>query len=178
MKLRQRWVWRRERIIGAFAVVATSFALLVVASMPDERERVRGGTGHSVTTEPGPPVTTVSDRPDVDYVIDLDTGVARPLPRAILRSIGFEPTSRTPPRYAASPGGSVLAFVGNGEAGTHQIFIAGIDGSGVRQLTHDPTVPSRPLGRRTEPASPTRDTAAAPCETSSWSTSPPASPGR
>jgi len=39
----------------------------------------------------------------------------------------------------ASPDGSLLAYVGTGDEGTPQIFIAGIDGTGVRQMTHDPT---------------------------------------
>jgi Tol biopolymer transport system component len=32
-----------------------------------------------------------------------------------------------------------VAFVGTGDEGSPQIFIAGIDGTGVSQLTHDPT---------------------------------------
>jgi Tol biopolymer transport system component len=38
----------------------------------------------------------------------------------------------------ASPDGSLLTYVGTGDEGTPQIFIAGIDGTGVRQMTHEP----------------------------------------
>ena len=56
-----------------------------------------------------------------------------PLPRAILKTVAK--TKRGLPRYAASRDGSSLAFVGNAENGTRQIFVAGIDGSGIRQVT-------------------------------------------
>lgn len=91
------------------------------------------GTGVSVTK---PRV------PKVDYVIDLNTGVMTPLPKAIIRSLG-KPSERGlypawASRYAASSDGSRLAYVGIGDEGSPQIFIAGIDGTGVRQVTHDP----------------------------------------
>jgi hypothetical protein len=79
--------------------------------------------------------------PEVDYVIDLNTGEMTPLPGAILRSLG--PAGRrpfqSPGQYAASPDGSRLAYVGTGDDGSLQIFTSGIDGTGVRQVTHDPT---------------------------------------
>jgi Tol biopolymer transport system component len=62
----------------------------------------------------------------VDHVIDLNTGVVTPLSEAIIDAgIG---------QYAASPDGSLLAYVGI-SGGRDQIFIAGIDGTGVRQVT-------------------------------------------
>ncbi|HUP20634.1 MAG TPA: hypothetical protein VM778_11870, partial [Gemmatimonadota bacterium] len=77
--------------------------------------------------------------PEVDYLIDLSTGETTPLPRAILRSHRTGRTHFPPPgQYAASPDGSRLAYRGKGEDGSLQIFIAGIDGTGVRQVTHDP----------------------------------------
>jgi Tol biopolymer transport system component len=71
--------------------------------------------------------------PTVDYVIDLDTGEMTPLPRAILETVAK--SKRGLPRYAASRDGSSLAFVGNAENGTRQIFVAGTDGRGIRQVT-------------------------------------------
>ena len=41
-------------------------------------------------------------------------------------------------QYAASSDGSQLAYVGSGQGGEPQIFVADIDGGGVRQVTHDP----------------------------------------
>jgi hypothetical protein len=85
---------------------------------------------------------TVPPAPDVpDYVIDLNTGVMTPLPETIIRTAirtagetgeGREAQSM----YAASPDGSMLAYVGTSDGGPPQIFIAGIDGTGVRQVTH------------------------------------------
>jgi Tol biopolymer transport system component len=63
-----------------------------------------------------------------------------PLPEAIIRSsLGKTDeiaVART--HYAVSPDGAQLAYVGTGEDGTPQIFIAGIDGTGIRQVTSDP----------------------------------------
>ena len=76
--------------------------------------------------------------PDVDYMIDLSTGVMTPLPEAIIRSVA-KPGANRLPRYAASPDGSRLAFLGTGDEGSSQIFVAGIDGTGIRQMTQHPT---------------------------------------
>jgi dipeptidyl aminopeptidase/acylaminoacyl peptidase len=80
------------------------------------------------------------DVSEADHVLDLRTGEMTPLPRAILRSLGETGRGSEPEsQYAASSDGSMLAFVGTGADGTLQIFVAGIDGTGVRQMTHDPT---------------------------------------
>jgi Tol biopolymer transport system component len=104
--------------------------------------------GDKATTpgEDAPPGTEsspiVDDAPEVDYVLDLNTGVKTPLPNAIIRSLGDSDDSRLFPswadRYAASSDGSRLAYVGIGDEGSLQIFIADTDGTGVRQVTHDP----------------------------------------
>jgi len=78
---------------------------------------------------------TAPSVPEVDYVIDLNTGVRTPLPEAIIRSLGETDESG---QYAASPDGSTLAYVVPGDDETSQIFVAGIDGTGIRQVTHDP----------------------------------------
>lgn len=85
--------------------------------------------------------------PEVPYLIDLTTRDMTPLPDAIVGSLatgrGFDrpwgnPRSDPPNRFAVSPDGSSLAFVGEGEDGTPQIFVAGTDGTGIRQVTRDP----------------------------------------
>ena len=118
-----------NRKLGGFAVAAAiaGLAFLAVrASMGDDGQRPATSTGT------GPSVAGV---PKVDYVIDLETGVRTPLPEAIIRSLGETGESG---QYAASPDGSLLAYVGTGGEGSPQIFIAGIDGSKVRQVTNDP----------------------------------------
>ncbi len=97
------------------------------------------------------PVDFTTGAPEVDYVLDLDSGAMTPLPDAIIQSLGEKHSDvsvgfggrvtdvRESGRYAASPGGSLLAYVARGDEGSFQIFVAGIDGSGIRQVTHDPT---------------------------------------
>jgi Tol biopolymer transport system component len=101
---------------------------------------------------PGPSVT-VPGAPEVDYLLDLNTGERTPLPEAIIRSQGDQGAVSPPGGYADSPDGSLLAYVGRtGNEGPLQIFITGIDGTGVRQMTHDPIGPAElawsPDGRR------------------------------
>ncbi|HZD17053.1 MAG TPA: hypothetical protein VE669_02815 [Actinomycetota bacterium] len=142
------------RKLGALAavVVIVSAGAIAVGLGPRGGSGQPGSTGPTGPAEPtvtvptvSPPVTTAPYyRPDirseVDYVIDLNTGRMTALPKAIVGALGeaAEPWFALE-RYAASSGGSMLAFVGAGEDGTPQIFIAGIDGTGVRQVTHDPT---------------------------------------
>jgi Tol biopolymer transport system component len=134
-----------NRKLGGFAVAAAIaglalLAVLVSVGDPDNQAPTSTGTGPSVT---------VPGVPKVDYVIDLNTGVMKPLPEAIIGSLGslgkmdrarclLQAREPCLPQYAASPDGSLLAYVGTGDEGSPQIFIAGIDGTGVRQVTHDP----------------------------------------
>ncbi len=100
------------------------------ATAPRENASIGTGvwaTGHGV--------------PGVDYTIDLNTGAMTPLPDSIIRSLaklGDSGVYSSTSRYAASRDGSQLAYVGIGDEGSLQLFTAGIDGTGVRQMTHDP----------------------------------------
>lgn len=89
---------------------------------------------------PGP-AEGIGPVPRIDYLLDLNTGEMTPLPEAIVRSLAV----RWIYHYAVSPDGSRLAYVGDaspdpGQARSQddQIFIAGIDGTGIRQVTHAP----------------------------------------
>jgi Tol biopolymer transport system component len=79
--------------------------------------------------------------PGVDYMFDLNTRVMTPLPEAIIRSRG---ETAEIGQYAASSDGSLLAYVGTDDEGTPQIFIATVDGTGVRLMTNDPTGAASP----------------------------------
>jgi Tol biopolymer transport system component len=105
-----------------------------------------------VEAEPGTPVAaqppatpaepaTPATVPEVDYVIDLDTGVMTALPENIIQSVRHPPFLGA---YAASSDGSRLAYVAKGDDGRDQIFVAGIDGTDVHQATHDPEGASLP----------------------------------
>jgi Tol biopolymer transport system component len=101
-------------------------------------------------TAPAAELTAATAVPEVDYVLDLRTGETAALPEAILRSRGD--VSIADPfgvpgsgQYAVSSDGSQLAYVGRGQgSGYPQIFVAGIDGEGVRQVTHDPQAATSP----------------------------------
>jgi Tol biopolymer transport system component len=92
--------------------------------------------GGSQTTAPW---FEASALPGVDYVIDLNNGATTPLPDAIIRSsLGNKDGDGALTHYAVSPDGAQLAYVGTGRDGSPQIFIADIDGTGIRQVTEDP----------------------------------------
>ena len=56
--------------------------------------------------------------PEVDYVIDLNTGATTPLPEAIIRSsLGEDGRGSGGSHYAVSPDGSQLAYVGDRRRG-------------------------------------------------------------
>ena len=124
--------WRRKnrrRRIGSFVAVAAIgalFAVLVFRALSDERQRQPAGLS------PAPSVSVPLGQ-EGGSVIDLLTGEMTPLARSIIGS-----------QYAATLDGSRLAFVRTSDEGSPQIFIADIDGTGARQVTHDPVGASSP----------------------------------
>jgi Tol biopolymer transport system component len=141
--------WSVGKKVGPFALVAAIGLAAVASSIFGALGGQNATTpaGQTPTVAPGTsseaqPRVAVADSAladnarEVDYVIDLNTGAMTPLPKAIIRSLGQTYESG---QYAASPDGSLLAYVGTGNEGSLQIFIAGIDGSGIRQMTRDPT---------------------------------------
>jgi Tol biopolymer transport system component len=145
-----------NRKLGAVAVVAAIAVVTVLAL------RASWGDGSHQPATPGatdapflpphapflPPYATApwfapSATPEVDYVIDLNTGEMTPLPGAIIESLG-ERGPRADGRYAASPDGSTLAYAAPAADGRSQIFVANLDGSGIRQVTHDPVAAVSP----------------------------------
>jgi Tol biopolymer transport system component len=151
MRRRGTRIRGHERAVAALGVVAAAAVALVVGSLVEERRSGKAVIGSSAPgtnrlAESGP---TVSEPPVTmfvppvsrrrlrgrDYILDLTTSAWSPLPKAILRSRVAQIKT---PRYAASPNGSRLAYIGRGDEGRPQIFVARIDGSGVHQVTHDP----------------------------------------
>jgi Tol biopolymer transport system component len=80
----------------------------------------------STTPAEGAPVKT--KRASRPYLLDLRTGESTRLAKSLARGRDF----------AASPDGTRLAYVARGGGGNPQIFIARIDGTRVRQMTHEP----------------------------------------
>jgi hypothetical protein len=127
--LRRRERKRRNQRIAAGVVGIAIFVvpLLVFAVLisPD-----RNGTPAGIRPT-SPPAS--SDVPKGDYVLDLRTGEMSPIP--FIRDVGG---SVLYGQYAASPGGSRLAYVGVKENGSRQIFVVPVDGRHPQQVTHLP----------------------------------------
>jgi len=131
---------RNQRITGG--VVGIAVFVAVVAAV-----WIATGGPFSRTQTPADSGPRVPAVPEVDYVLDLTTGVRTPLSEAIIGS-QEDHGAWLPGGYAASPDGLLLAYsrrIGNEGPGpladprtNRQIFIAGIDGTGARQMTHDP----------------------------------------
>ncbi|HEX6580329.1 MAG TPA: hypothetical protein VF195_05595 [Actinomycetota bacterium] len=114
-------------VVGIAVFVAAVWIVTTGGSLSrSETPPTPGGPGSSVG---------VRDMPEVDYLLDLNTGQERPLPNAITR---LHDAGGEVGQFAASRDGSRLAFVKTSEEGSPQIFVASIDGTGVRQLTHHP----------------------------------------
>jgi Tol biopolymer transport system component len=142
---------RNQRIAAglvAIAVFVVPVVWVVVTGGMFERTQTPASTGIP-SSVPVPRALEVDDStpvpaaPDVDYVIDLDTNVVSRLPKTILGSV-VRSTPRGTPRYAVSSNGSRLAYVGTGDDGNPQIFVGRIDGTGLRQVTHDRSDPTSP----------------------------------
>jgi Tol biopolymer transport system component len=119
---------RNQRIAAGIVAVAVFVATVAVFA---------GLISFDRSERPGAAGPRMSGVPEGDYVLDLNTGKKTPLPDAFTRSRAEQGTLSAS-GYAVSPDGSLLAFVRDGDEGTNQIFIARIDGTEVRQVTHDP----------------------------------------
>jgi Tol biopolymer transport system component len=128
---------RRTTTIVASSIAATMGLVALAVTLGirgGDNAPTPAGTAQALTRLPG----ATRGVPSVDYVIDLKSGVETPLPKAIIRTLGKKGSYPSwAPRYAASPDGSRFAYVGTGDEGSAQIFVAGIDGTGIRQVTHD-----------------------------------------
>ena len=146
--MRRKVTLRRARAIGltflmSVAIAVVGFqgmrALTLDEAAPDRTAGQPGVTERKVEVLTDPSirdVTPSAPAPEVPYLIDLNTRDMTPLPRSIIQSLATARFDAS--RFAASPDGSSLAFVGEGDYDIQQIFLAGIDGTGVRQVTHDP----------------------------------------
>jgi Tol biopolymer transport system component len=112
----------RGRKLGALAVAATLGLVAVIVVI-----RAAGdGTGTQPAVQPTPVAV-----PEVDYLLDLETGEMTPLPN----SIAGENDGGS--SYAVSPDGRMLAYSATGNEGNGQVFVADLDGTGIRQVTHE-----------------------------------------
>lgn len=138
--------WSRGTTLGVIAVVATIGTAAIASSIRDALEDEKPQRQPSAQRAPAPSFPSAqelalsrtnhlprNEPPTVDYVIDLRTGVMTRLPQPIIDSVAMPKLGL--PRFAASPDGSSLAYVGVADDGSRQIFLASADGTGVRQMT-------------------------------------------
>ena len=122
---------RRLRVNGVVALLA---AVAIAIALFTGAGAIRSDRVPADVPTPTPTGSVVSG---ADYLLDLDTGQRSPLPETL------GPTHKVG-SYAISPDGSRLAYTRPGKNGTSQIFVANLDGTGVRQITHDPVGASEP----------------------------------
>jgi Tol biopolymer transport system component len=133
--LRRERKQRRQRLTAGALGLAIAVVMIAAAV--------------STLRSPGPvlgdtPLPTASALPkplvELDpgyHVVDVRTGKASPLPTSITAVEGIS-------NLEVSPDGSMVLFDNSGfepaseRPGLHQVFVANIDGSGVRQVTRDP----------------------------------------
>lgn len=113
----------RNRKLGALAVAAGIGLVAVIVVI-----RAAGdGTGTQPAVQPTPVAV-----PETDYLLDLETGEMTPLPESIAGATDGQFDS-----YAVSPDGRMLAYTATGNEGDDQVFVADLDGTGIRQVTHE-----------------------------------------
>jgi Tol biopolymer transport system component len=117
---------------GVVGIAVFAAAIWIVTSVGafdrTQTPAVPGGvTGPAVTG----PTGDIGAVPKTDFLLDLNTGEMTPLPESI---VGTEDLTAG---YAVSPDGSEVAYYGRAEKGSTQVFVANLDGTHVRQITHN-----------------------------------------
>jgi Tol biopolymer transport system component len=129
---------RNQRIAAGVVGIAVFVAAVWVVTTAGSFDRtqtpaVPGGVTGPAETGPAEtgPTGDIGAVPKTDYLLDLETGEMSPLPESI---VGTEDWTAG---YAVSPDGSEVAYYGRAEDGSAQVFVANLDGTHVRQITHN-----------------------------------------
>lgn len=125
---------RNQRIAAGVVGIAVFVAAIWIVTSVGAFDRtqtpaVPGGVTGPAETGPTGDIGAV---PKTDYLLDLNTGEMTPLPESIVG------TQDLTAGYAVSPNGSEVAYYGRlPEDGQVQVFVANLDGTHVRQITHN-----------------------------------------
>ena len=132
----ERLIRRRDRkrrnqriaagVVGIAAFVAAVWIVTSVASLDRTQQP-------AIQPTPTPPAGTARE---TDYLIDLNTGAMTQLPKSIAGNESLTGPA-LPGGHAVSPDGTMVAYTSQDDAGNPQVFIARLDGTDVRQVTHD-----------------------------------------
>jgi Tol biopolymer transport system component len=121
--LRRRDRKRRNQRITAGAVgIAVFVAAVWVVTTGGSFNRTQQP---AIQPTPTPPAGIIAPE-TTGYLIDLNTAEMTQLPKSIV-GVG----------YTISPDGTMVAYTSQDDAGNPQVFIAGLDGTDVQQVTHD-----------------------------------------
>ena len=122
-----------QRITGGVVGIAVFAAAIwiVTSGGPFDRTQTPAVPGGATGPAETGPTGDIGAVPKTDYLLDLDTGERSPLPESI---VGTEDWTAG---YAVSPDGSEVAYYGRTEDGGVQVFVANLDGTYVRQVTHN-----------------------------------------
>lgn len=121
---RTRITWVIAGAVVALLVVAVADALRSDGEKAGPRPAQASVTASTTAAERTAPKRKRASRP---FLLDLRTRKETPLARSLARGRSF----------AASPDGRRLAYVARGDEGGSAIFVARLDGTHVRQVTHD-----------------------------------------
>src|SRR4029453_4663783 len=114
-------------VVGIAVFVAAVWAVTSGLSLDrSEKSVVPAGRGPVQTAMQPPPTPPAVTGPEPAYLIDLNTGEKTQLPKSIAGCC-----------YVASPDGTMVASGSLDDAERQQLFTARLDGSDVRQVTHD-----------------------------------------
>lgn len=135
---------RRQRVgAGVLGIAVAAAVTLAAVSILNDQGSDKNRTTPSPTVTPTPSPVTELPEPLVKLapghrIVDVDTGEATPLASTITSIRGAT-------NFDVSPDGSMILFDNSFglktrdiRDGVHQVFVANIDGSDVRQLTNDP----------------------------------------
>ena len=117
-------------VVGIAVFVAAVWIVTSVGSFDRTQTPAVPGPEETGPAETGP-TGDIGAVPKTDYLLDLDTGEMTPLPESI---VGTEDWTAG---YAVSPDGSEVAYYGRTGDGSAQVFVANLDGTQVRQITHN-----------------------------------------
>jgi hypothetical protein len=125
---------RNQRIAAGVVGIAVFVAAVWIVTSVGSFNRTQQPAIQPTRT-PEPSLTA----PEVDYLLDLESGAMTPLPESIVgeKYPGKWGEVWGATGYAASPDGSRLAYSAPGDNGKPQIFVAKLDGTGIDKVTHN-----------------------------------------
>jgi Tol biopolymer transport system component len=115
-------------VVGIAVFVAAVWIVTSLGSLDRSQTPAVPRPAQTGPAETGP--VAAGSLPESDYVLDLNTGTKTPLPESI---VGRNDRAGD---YAVSSDGSKLAYAVQGNHGDRNIFVANLDGTGVREMTN------------------------------------------